>query len=49
MTLVSSLDEAAAIAELLDPAARAVGLGVAQGSRPDTIENAIAVVAILAY
>ena len=49
MTLVSSLDEAAAIEALLDPAARAVGLGVAQGSRADTIENAIAVVAILAY
>lgn len=49
MTVVSSLDEAAALAALLDPAARAVGLGVAQGSRPDVIENAIAVVAVIAY
>ena len=49
MILVSSLDEAAALDALLDPAARGVGLGVAQGSRKDAIENAIAVVAVIAY
>jgi uncharacterized protein YkwD len=49
MILVSSLDEAAALDALLDPAARGVGLGVAQGSRTDAIENAIAVVAVIAY
>jgi hypothetical protein len=49
MVLVDSLDEAAGLDALLDPAARAVGIGVAQGSRADTVENAIALVAILAY
>jgi hypothetical protein len=49
MVLVSSLEEAAAVDALLDPAARAIGLGVAQGTRADTIDNAIALVAILAY
>ena len=49
MVLVSSLDEAAAVEGLLDPSVRALGLGVAQGSRPDTFENAIAVVVVLAY
>jgi uncharacterized protein YkwD len=49
LTVVTSLEEAAAIDALLDPAARAVGIGVAQGTRADTIEDAIAVVVLIGY
>jgi hypothetical protein len=49
MTVVASVDEAATIDTLLDPAARALGLGLAQGTRADTYENAIAVVALIGY
>jgi uncharacterized protein YkwD len=49
MTVVSAPDEAAAIDTLLDPKARGLGLGLAQGTREDTIENAIAVVALIGY
>jgi len=49
MTVVTALDEAATLDALLDPKARGVGLGVAQGTRSDTPQNAIAVVALVAY
>lgn len=49
MTIVTALDEAAALDALLDPKARGVGLGVAQGTRTDTPQNAIAVVALIGY
>jgi len=49
LTVVGSLAEARAIDALLDPQARAVGFGVAQGTRPDTIPNAIVIVALVAY
>jgi len=49
MTVVSSLDEAAALPALYDADARALGLGIAQGTRSDTLENGIAIVALLGY
>lgn len=49
MAAVSGIDEAVTIEALLDPNARALGLGLAQGTRPDTIDNAIAVVALIGY
>jgi uncharacterized protein YkwD len=49
LTVVTTLEEAATIEALLDPKARAVGIGVAQGTRPDTIENAIAIVVLIGY
>jgi uncharacterized protein YkwD len=49
LTVVSSIDEASEIEALLDPRARALGLGLAQGTRPDTVENAIAIVALIAH
>jgi uncharacterized protein YkwD len=49
LTVVGALSEARAIDALLDPQARAVGFGVAQGTRPDTIPNAIVLVALVAY
>jgi uncharacterized protein YkwD len=49
LTVVSSLDEAASIDALFDPRARAIALGVAQGTRTDTIENAIVLVALIGY
>lgn len=49
MTVVSAVDEAAKLQALLDPAARALALGLAQGTRSDTVEHAIAIVAIVGY
>jgi uncharacterized protein YkwD len=49
LTVVTSLEEAAHIDTLLDPRARALGIGIAQGTRADTIDNAIAVVALIGY
>jgi uncharacterized protein YkwD len=49
LTLVTALEDATRLDGLLDPAARAVGLGIAQGTRSETIENAIAVVALVGY
>jgi hypothetical protein len=43
MTVVTAPDEAATIDALLDRKARG------QGTRPDTIENAIAVIALIGY
>ena len=47
MTVVTGADEAAGIDALLDPQARALGLGLAQGTRADTYEDAIAVVILI--
>lgn len=49
LTVVSALSEVQGIAPLFEPQARAVGFGVAQGTRPDTVPDAIAIVALLAY
>jgi uncharacterized protein YkwD len=49
LTVASALSEVRAIDALLDPQARAVGFGVAQGTRPDTIPNAIVIVALVGY
>jgi uncharacterized protein YkwD len=49
LTVVTALEDAATISALLDPKARGVGLGVSQGTRADSIENAIAVAVLLGY
>ncbi|HEY8427594.1 MAG TPA: CAP domain-containing protein [Sandaracinaceae bacterium] len=49
MAIVESLDEAGTLEPTLDPDVRAAGIGVAQGTRPDTGPNAIAVVIVLAW
>lgn len=49
MAIVADVGEAGAIEPTLDPDVRHVGIGVAQGTRPDTGPNAIAVVIILAW
>src|SRR5690606_7359258 len=49
MAIVSSVEEAGALEPTLDPDVRAAGIGVAQGTRPDTGPNAIAVVIVLAW
>jgi uncharacterized protein YkwD len=48
MAVVTSLTEAAQMEPTLNPAVRYAGIGVAQGSRPDTPSNGIAVVVMLA-
>ena len=49
MTVVTRLEEAAGISALLDPRARGIGIGVAQGTRSDSVENAIVVVILIGY
>ena len=49
MAVVGSLSEAAALEPTLDGTVRHIGIGVAQGTRPDTGPNSIAVVIILAW
>ncbi len=49
MVLVSSLDEAVRLEPALDPTAKFVGVGVMQGSRPDTDSNVIGVVWVLGW
>ncbi len=49
MAVVANVDEAGALEPALDPDVRAVGVGVAQGTRPDTGPNAIAVVIVLGW
>jgi uncharacterized protein YkwD len=49
MLLVTSIEQASEVAALLDPKAKGIGIGVAQGTRSDTVENAIAVVVLLGY
>jgi uncharacterized protein YkwD len=49
MMVVSSIQQASEVAALLDPKAKGIGVGIAQGTRSDTAENAIAVVVLLGY
>jgi uncharacterized protein YkwD len=49
MAVVGSLSEADALEPTLDGTVRHIGIGVAQGTRPDTGPNSIAVVIILAW
>jgi uncharacterized protein YkwD len=49
MSVVGRLDEASRLEPTFDPDARFVGIGIAQGTRPDTGPNSIAVVILLAW
>ncbi|MFW6051098.1 MAG: CAP domain-containing protein [Myxococcota bacterium] len=49
MVVVEALDEATRLEPLFDPEVRHVGIGVAQGSRPDAPPNAVAVVVMLGW
>lgn len=49
MAVVSSVDEAGQLEPALDGDVDQIGIGVAQGSRPDTGPNAIAVVIVLGW
>jgi uncharacterized protein YkwD len=49
MAVVNDLSEAAALEPTLDREVRYVGIGVAQGTRPDTVPNAVAVVIMLGW
>jgi uncharacterized protein YkwD len=49
LTVVVAVRDAAELDTLLDGRARRIGLGLAQGTRADTVENAIAVVALVGY
>jgi uncharacterized protein YkwD len=49
LTVVSALPDARGITALLDPKVRAVGFGVAQGTRRDSMPHAIVVVAVLGF
>jgi len=49
MVVVSSLDEAATLEPALQGDVRYVGIGVSQGSRPDSPPNSIAVVILLGW
>jgi len=49
MAVVTTLDEAGQLEPVLDPEIRFIGVGVSQGTRPDTGPNAIAVVIMLAW
>jgi hypothetical protein len=47
LTVAGSLDELSELDAVVDPKARLIGLGVSQGTRPDTAENAICAVMLL--
>lgn len=49
MVVVTTLEEAMRLEPTFDPEVRYVGIGVAQGVRPDSAPNAIAVVILLAW
>lgn len=49
MAVVADVSEAGALEPVLDADIRFVGIGVAQGTRPDTGSNAIAVVIVMAW
>ena len=49
MALVSSVDEASRLEPALDPEVGYVGIGVAQGDRPDQPPNSIAVIILLGW
>ncbi len=48
LAIAGGLDDVAALPALLDPAVRAISIGLSQGSRPDGFPNAICVVVLLA-
>ncbi len=48
MLIVTKVQEAATLDAVLDPQARAIAIGIAQGTRDDTPQNAIAVVVLIA-
>lgn len=47
--VVTRMEDAAQLEPLFDPAITAVGIGVSQGSRPDTPPNAVFVVFVVGY
>lgn len=47
--VIGGVDEAALLEPWFDPKARALAIGLAQGTRADTFENAIILVALIAY
>lgn len=47
--VIGSIDEAVQLEPWFDPKARALAIGLAQGTRADTFDNAIIVVALVAY
>jgi uncharacterized protein YkwD len=49
LTVVARIDEASRLEPTFDPEVRYVGIGVAQGSRPDSPSNSVAVVVLLAW
>ena len=49
MAVVTSIEEAARLEPTFDPGLRYVGIGVAQGERPDQPPNSIAVVILFAW
>ncbi|MEZ4248449.1 MAG: hypothetical protein R3B99_09440 [Polyangiales bacterium] len=49
MAVVGDVGEASRLEPTFDPEVRFVGIGVAQGDRPDAPPNSIAVVIVLAW
>lgn len=49
MAVVTTLDEAARLEPTFDPGLRYIGIGIAQGERPDQPPNSIAVVLLFAW
>lgn len=49
LSVVSALEDLEDLDILADPAARAIGIGLAQGARPGTVPNAIAAVILVGY
>jgi uncharacterized protein YkwD len=47
--VIGSVDEAVQLDPWFDPSARAIAIGLAQGTRADTFENAIILVALVAF
>jgi uncharacterized protein YkwD len=47
--LISTVDEATKLQPWFDPKARALAIGLAQGTRADTFQNAIILVALIGY
>ena len=47
--VIGAIDEAIQLEPWFDPKARALAIGLAQGTRADTFENAIILVALIAY
>jgi hypothetical protein len=47
--VISGVDDALQLEPWFDPKARALAIGLAQGTRAETFENAIILVALIAY